>query len=270
MEIISTGQKVKAELKKKRKWEWLLISLAIFLTLKSTKIDEAHLYTRILYFLSLGLAPIFYYWIRSKIKIIKNKRIKNFVVGLVVVFIFIFAISFINILENGMTSKTSEVSNQKIRATFLIAMNEVEIWHQNWQKRWNMARKNIVDDTDSQLGYSDNISGYKFLQELNAERYNKMKETLDIDTKFLTFFSNYDMGSMYRVNENQNKYYDELFKAKVDYFQSLLDKESATQVEARRLIVSEKKEKIVIVENEAQAVLADYNKILEKVFNNSR
>lgn len=266
METTPTNQEVKSEPKKKRKWGWLLISFAIFSTFKNIKIDEAHLFTGIFYLLSLGLAPVFYYWVRPKIKIIKNERTKNFVVGLAVVFVFIFAISFLGALGDRIILKTPSDQTLQERDAIIQKTNEAKIWFQDWQVRWDKTQKDIVDDTDSQWGYLNNVAGYQTLQKLNAEKYNKTKEVFDVVAKYLPLFSNYDMSNMYRVSENLNNSYDELFKAKVDYFQSLLDKKSATEIEARRLIANEKAEKAAAAENEAQAVVADYNKALAEVF----
>jgi len=265
METISAHQKIKVEAKKKRKWGWLLISFAIFSTFKNIKIDEAHLFTGIFYLLSLGLAPVFYYWIRSKIKIIKNERVRNFIIGLVVAFVFIFAISFLGALGDRVILKTPSDQTLQERGTIIQKIAETKVWFQDWQTRWDKTQADIVDDTNSSIQYMNNVYGYKALQELNAEKYNKTKEVFDVVAKYLPLFINYDMSNVYKVSEKLRDSYDDLFKTKADYFQALLAKKSDVEIEARRLVVNEKVKKATATENEAQVVLVGYNKALAEI-----
>ena len=77
--------------KRKRRWGWVFISF-FFLGIISNMSKEAangnQSITLILYFISAITAPIFYYWIKPKVKIIKNNFLKSFIVGVAVIIIF--------------------------------------------------------------------------------------------------------------------------------------------------------------------------------------
>jgi hypothetical protein len=77
--------------KKKRKWGWILISIFFFGIISNMSKEAANgnqSITLILYFLSAIVAPMFYYRIKSKVKVIKNNFIKSFILGIITILCF--------------------------------------------------------------------------------------------------------------------------------------------------------------------------------------
>lgn len=87
-------------LKSGRKWGWILISYALFSIFKDVEMTEDDLATSALWLSSLVLAPLFFYWIRDKAVFIRNTEVRNLVIGLCVVVLFVFLIQFLGDIGN--------------------------------------------------------------------------------------------------------------------------------------------------------------------------
>ena len=77
--------------KRKRRWGWIIIFLFFGGLISSTEkinVNESLSITIILYFVSAITAPIFYYWLKPKVKFIKNNLLKSFIIGIAVIVIF--------------------------------------------------------------------------------------------------------------------------------------------------------------------------------------
>ena len=77
--------------KKKRKWGWILISFFFFGLISNVgemNTNGSQSITLILYLISAITAPIFYYWLKSKVKISKNIYLQNLFTGIIVIIIF--------------------------------------------------------------------------------------------------------------------------------------------------------------------------------------
>jgi len=98
-------------IKKKRKWGWIIISFVIFSSFKNIGFKNGDLFIGMFLLISLVLAPLFYYWIKPKIKIIRDGGIKSFVIGLMVIIIFCFAIGFFGSLSDVIVLKIPVKSN---------------------------------------------------------------------------------------------------------------------------------------------------------------
>lgn len=250
---------------KKRKWGGYIIAFVIFATYKNTKIDEAHLFTGLVWLVSIFLIPWLYYRVKTKVVFIKNETIKNIVVGISLVLVAIFFIPFFGTLGDRLILKTPSDQTLKERDAIIQANNDAKTWFVEWQKRWDSAEAEIINDTSSPAQYSKNISAYKKLQILNVEKYTKTKELFDVVAKYLPLFSNYDLSNVYKVSVKLRDSYDALFVARIDYFQGFLDRKSTTEMNNRRQLINERVDQVTAVENEAQTVLAEYNKALTEI-----
>jgi hypothetical protein len=77
--------------KRKRRWGWIFISFFFFGIISNMSKEAANgnqSITLILYFLSAITAPMVYYWLKPKVKIIKNNFLKSFIIGITVIVIF--------------------------------------------------------------------------------------------------------------------------------------------------------------------------------------
>lgn len=77
-----------------------MISYALFSIFKDVEMTEDDLATSALWLSSLVLAPLFFYWIRDKAVFIRNTEVRNLVIGLCVVVLFVFLIQFLGDIGN--------------------------------------------------------------------------------------------------------------------------------------------------------------------------
>src|SRR3989339_569718 len=115
------------QIKKEKKWGWILICFFIFSAFKN----------------------------------------KDYVIGLAVVLIFIFAIGFLGGLGDAIIiGPTTNKAGQDV----LEKIDENKTWLQDLKVRWDKTQSDIIDDTNLPSQYTDNIYYYnKKLRDANDE-----------------------------------------------------------------------------------------------------
>src|SRR3989339_48663 len=246
------------QIKKEKKWGWILICFFIFSAFKNKEMDETHLFSSGLFLLSIIIAPFFYYWIKPKL----IEKTKDYVIGLAVVLIFIFAIGFLGGLGDAIIiGPTTNKAGQDV----LEKIVENKAWRQDLKVRWDKTQSDIIDDTNLPSQYTDNIYYYRELQKLNDEKYNKLNTFYSEVVEYLNSNSDFDINKIYDYNKKLRDANDELITAKINYFQVLLDDASFFEIEAKRAVVNQKIEVATTVQNESSAIFADLDKALAEI-----
>src|SRR3989339_70401 len=222
------------QIKKEKKWGWILICFFIFSAFKNKEMDETHLFSSGLFLLSIIIAPFFYYWIKPKL----IEKTKDYIIG-------------------PTTNKAGQDVLEKI--------DENKTWLQDLKVRWDKTQSDIIDDTNLPSQYTDNIYYYRELQKLNDEKYNKLNTFYSEVVEYLNSNSDFDINKIYDYNKKLRDANDELITAKINYFQVLLDDASFFEIEAKRAVVNQKIEVATTVQNESSAIFADLDKALAEI-----
>jgi len=274
MENLIEKQKDIAETKKKRKWSWRsegLIAFVVFSILGKSeglgeKINQGHLFTGFFALAAIVGAPIFYYWIKPKIKIITNEKIRNVIIGIAVIIVFSFVPLFLGALADTYILKVVPGHVYKDRDVLIQLNQNQKTFLVDFQKRWDEEGKKIDDSSNSKWSYLNNIAICRTLQQLNEERYNKLVEYFNQAKPILNKYFPNSMSALSQlvsVVEKTKNVYNEILTAKINYYQSFLDNKSETEIEARRLIVNDAIEKLSQIEQEAIQAQKNYEKSIQ-------
>lgn len=145
--------------------------------------------------------------------------------------------------EIGKTDNNSLVQLNQNQATYL----------SDFQKRWDEQANQIDDNSNSSSVYSNNITICKNLQQLVDERQNKMTEyTNQVKPLVDRYFpnSNADFSQLVSIQGKLNNAYNEVLTARINYYQSILDNKSETEIEAMRSAVNDAIGKVSPIEQD--------------------
>ena len=270
----------KVETKKKRKWGWIFLCYGIWASVTNNghnSFGESHLFTMLLFLVGIVSAPFLYYRFRDKFKIfhfIKNEGVRNFVIGLGFMIVFVFLITFLGALGDNWkaiavrTPFGTEIATQDRDSLAQLNQNQ-KTYLADFQTRWDKAQENIDDNTDSKIGYMNNVTGYKAVQKLNDERQDEVVQYFNQVSPVLAKYSQRLVDALSQIVKSDEKardVYNELFVAKINYFQTLIDNRPEAEVSAKAEIIHNAFVKVAPVVQEGAQDQQNYQKVYEEFF----
>ena len=199
-----------------------------------------------------------YYRLKAKIKIENEfaRVITTFIIlGIVAAFLTGFLTSLADNWEKlaVRTPFGTDVVKTDTNSLNQLSQNEAT-YLSDFQKNWDEEANQIDDTSNSISSYSKNILICRALQSLVTDRQSKMADYLNqakplVDRYFpnsMTAFT-----QLASAQENLNNAYTEILVARINYYQSLLDNKSATEIDTTRSAVNDAIGKVTQAEQEA-------------------
>lgn len=220
-------------------------------------------------------AGFLYYPLKSKIKL-KNEIAKIILIFTILLLASAFLIGFLTSLADNWkaiavrTPLGTGIVNRD-RGLLVQLNQDQKTFLADFQGRWEEVQKDIDEQSGSKIDYVNNIAGYKALQELNNERYSQLVDYSNQTNPILAKYSQNLAGAfsqLVKAGGNSRNVYDEIFLAKIDYFQALLDNKSEGQIETKRLIVNNAVDKLSQAEKEVTQAQDELQKAYKDFFEN--
>ncbi|GEM_PF-1995109 len=115
--------------------------------------------------------------------------------------------------------------------------NDLKAYEADFQTKSNQIQGSIDEQANSDAGYQNNITGYRELQKLTDERYARFALYAHQFNPILTKYSQ-DLSDAFSglatASVNTQNAADDLFIAKINYYQALLDGKSSVEAGAAR------------------------------------
>ncbi len=218
-------------------------------------------------------AGFFYYRLKSKIKF-KNEVAKIIIAFVILEIVSGLLIGFLTSLANNWeavavrTPLGTEIATRNRDLLTQLNQNQ-KTYLADFQVRWDTAQNNVDDKTDSKVGYANNITAYKALQKLNDERQDKVVQYFNQASPILAKYSQNLVDvflQLIKSDEKAKDVYNEIFTAKISYYQALIDNRPEAEISAKAEIVNNAVDKVNAVTQEGAQAQANYQKVSNEVF----
>lgn len=255
---------------KKRFWGGYIVAGLIWTfaqSFKKSTIDEL-----IILVIAIG-AGFLYYRLKSKIKF-KNETAKIITTFVILYIVSALLIGFLTSLANNWeavavrTPLGTDIASRDRDSLVQLNQNQ-KTFLADFQNRWDESQKDIDEQTDSKFGYMNNVAGYKALQKLNDERYSQLVDYSNQANPILAKYSQNlvdAFSQLVKAGEKSKDVYNEIFLARINYFKALLDNESESRIEAKRLNVNNAVDKLSEVEQEVTQAQNNWQKVYNDFF----
>ena len=219
------------------------------------------------------MAWIFYRRLKSKIKV-KNEVAKAVITAVLMLVVSAFLIGFL-------TSLADQWRAIAVRTPFGsgVVHTDVETMTQlnsglgadfaDFQKQIDIAQNSINETTDSSVAYSNNIAAYQNLEKLSNERYAKFVAYSNQVKPILGTYSPSLMDAfsqMADAAENTKNVSNDVFGAKINYYQALLDGSSETEINTKISAVNAAVDKFNQEQQTATQATSNWQKAYDKFF----
>lgn len=219
------------------------------------------------------LAGVFYHRLKSKIKI-KNEAGKIALTFLILYIVSALLIGFLTSLANNWeavavrTPLGTEIATRDRDSLTQLNQNQ-KTYLADFQTRWDIAQNDVDDKTDSRAGYVKNIAAYKTLQKLNDERQDQVVQYFNQASPILVKYSQSlvdAFSQLVKSDEKARVIYNEIFTAKINYYQALIDNRPEAEISAKASIVNDAVDKVSAVVQEGAQDQQNYQKVYNEVF----
>lgn len=219
------------------------------------------------------LAGVFYHRLKSKIKV-KNEAGKIAITFVILYIVSALLIGFLTSLANNWeavavrTPLGTEIATRDRDSLTQLNQNQ-KTYLADFQTRWDAAQNNVDDKTESRTGYTNNIAAYKILRTLNDERQDKVVQYFNQASPILVKYSQNlvdAFSQLVKTDEEARVAYNDIFTAKINYYQALLDNRSDAEISAKIAIVNNAVDKVGAVVQAGAQAQANYQKVYNEVF----
>jgi hypothetical protein len=219
------------------------------------------------------LAGIFYHRLKSKIKV-KNEAGKIATTFIILYMVSALLIGFLTSFADNWEALAIRTPLGAGTATkdrdLLTELNQNQkTYLVNFQTHWDTAENNIDEKTDSRAGYTNNIAGYKTLKKLNNERQDQVVQYFNQASPIFVKYSQNlvdAFSQLVKTDEEARVVYDDIFTAKINYYQALLDNRPDAEISAKISIVNDAVGKVSAVEQRGVQAQENYQKVSKEVF----
>lgn len=238
----------------------------------SEKFKQTPIDSLIVLFIAIA-AGFFYYRLKSKI------RVKNEIARIVITFLILEIIAggliglFTSLANNWetiivRTPLGTEIAMRDRDSLTQLNQNQ-KTYLADFQVRWDTAQNNIDDEIDSKVGYTNNIVAYKTLQKLNNERQDRVIQYFNQVSPILVKYSQSlvdAFSQLVKSDEKARNVYNDIFIAKINYYQAIIDNRPEAEISAKVLIVNNAVDKVSAVVQEGARDQQNYQKIYNDFF----
>ncbi len=218
-------------------------------------------------------AGVLYHRLKSKIKV-KNETGKIAITFIILYIVSALLIGFLTSLANNWESVAvrsplgTEIATRDRNSLTQLNQNQ-KTYLVNFQTRWDAAQNNVDDKTESRVGYTNNISAYKILRTLNDERQDKVVQYFNQASPILVKYSQNlvdAFSQLVKTDDDAKVVYDDIFTAKINYYQAIIDNRSDSEISAKASIVNNAVDRVSAVVQAGAQAQANYQKIYNEVF----
>jgi predicted PurR-regulated permease PerM len=218
-------------------------------------------------------AGVLYHRLKSKIKV-KNEAGKIAITFIILYIVSALLIGFLTSLANNWeavavrTPLGTEIATRDRDSLTQLNQNQ-KTFLADFQVRWDKAQNDVDDKTDSKAGYVKNVAAYKNLQSLNDERQDQVVQYFNQASPILVKYSQKlvdAFSQLIKSDEKARVVYNEIFVAKINYYQALIDNRSDSEISAKAKIVNDAVDKVDAVVQEGAQDQQNYQKVYTDFF----